>query len=85
VNAVVLLAIAASVTFVAAIVLAAAAVVPFWHSLPLVAGAGSFSGLAVFVRRPTAIRLLFGLVVALAVAGAAYLGMALATLSWWEA
>ena len=80
-----MLAVAALAALVTAIALAATADVPFWDGIPLAICAGSLSGLAVFVRRPTAIRAAVGLVVGFGVGLATYLGMVLATLSWWEA
>ena len=79
------LAVGSVAVVVGAVVCALAALVPFWNGQPLAVCAGLLGGLSVFVRRPSAMRAVMGLVVGVAVGFSTYLGMVLATLTWWQA
>ena len=72
-------------TSTAAITLAATAVTPFWEGMPLCITAGAFGGFAFLLWKPTRLGVVLAAAVGFGVGLATYLGMALATLSWWEA
>jgi hypothetical protein len=80
-----LLAFGAAGISIAAITLAATAVTPFWQGMPLCVAAGILGGLALLLWKPSEIGLLLALAVGFGLGFATYVGMVLATLSWWEA
>jgi hypothetical protein len=80
-----LLAFGAAGISIAAITLAATAVTPFWEGMPLCVATGFLGGLALLLWKPSRTGLVFALAVGFGLGFATYLGMALATLSWWEA
>jgi hypothetical protein len=84
-SAAVLVAFGAVGTSTAAITLAATAVTPFWEGMPLCVAAGVLGGLAFLLWKPTGLGVVLAAATGFGVGLATYLGMALATLSWWEA
>jgi hypothetical protein len=70
---------------IVAITLAATAVTPFWQGMPLCVAAGILSGLALLLWKPSQTGLVLALAVGFGFGFATYVGMVLATLSWWEA
>jgi hypothetical protein len=80
-----LIAFATVATSTVAITLAATAVTPFWEGMPLCLAAGILAGVAFLLWKPTGIGIVLGSAVGFGAGLATYLGMALATLSWWEA
>jgi hypothetical protein len=70
---------------VTAIALAATTVTPFWQGMPLCVAAGILGGVASLLWKPSPSGLVLALAVGFGLGFATYLGMALATLSWWEA
>ena len=84
-SAAVLCAFCAAGTSIVAIALAAAAVTPFWEGMPLCVAAGVLGGLAFLLWTPSQHGVVIAAALGFGVGLATYLGMALATLSWWEA
>jgi len=80
-----LLAFGAAGVSVAAITLAATAVTPFWQGMPLCVAAGVLGGLAVLLWKPSGSGIVLAVAAGFGLGFATYVGMALATLSWWEA
>jgi hypothetical protein len=72
-------------TSVAAITLAATGVTPFWQAMPFCFAAGILGGFAVLLWRPSGAGLVLATAAGAGVGFVTYLGMVLATLSWWEA
>ena len=72
-------------TSIAAITLAATAVTPFWQGMPLCIAAGILSGVALLLWKPSRVGVLLAVAAGFGVGFATYIGMVLATLSWWEA
>jgi hypothetical protein len=72
-------------TSVAAITLAATAVTPFWQAMPFCIAAGILGGFGVLLWRPSGAGVALAAAAGIVVGFVTYLGMVLATLSWWEA